>query len=291
MAGWDLREGDPIAPGLWAVRLLGGGSRYEAYLAWDDRLRALVVAKVVRPDKLDDGPALRALAGEVRMLERLAHPMLLRSFGHVLDGPRPHLILEFLEGPRLSTLVRRHGAVVEQLVPLALNLCSVLHYLEGEGVVHLDVKPSNVVMAGEPKLIDLSVARTLEELRDLRRPVGTAPFMAPEQCDPERFAELGPPADVWGLGATLYTGFARKRPFRPTDEEKYPQLRAAPPPLPDTVPDAIARLIAACLEPRPADRPRAGELADALEPLADALPAPRLGKLRPTPRRLLRDSG
>ena len=54
MNGWHFHEGDEIAPGLHVVRLLGGGRRYEAHLAWADHLRALVVVKVVRPDQVDD---------------------------------------------------------------------------------------------------------------------------------------------------------------------------------------------------------------------------------------------
>ena len=256
MTGWNFFEGDEIARGLRAVRLLGGGRRYEAYLAWADHLRALVVVKVLRPGHERDG-----MRREAAMLDRLAHPMLLRSYGAVLDGERPHLVLEHIEGPRLSTLMRRYGMNLEQLLPLALNLCAVLHYLAHEGVVHLDVKPSNIIMGGEPRLIDLSIARRLDELHELRSPVGTDLWMAPEQRDVERFGEIGPASDVWGLGATL---------------------RAA---MPDRVPAPVGNAFADCLAPRPADRPTADELARTLEPMVDALPAPRLGRFRPSPRR------
>jgi serine/threonine protein kinase len=258
MNGWNFHEGDDIAPGLRAVRLLGGGRRYEAYLAWADHLRALVVVKALRPDQ--DGE-LDALRREADMLRRLAHPMLLRSFGATLGGERPHLVLEHIEGPRLSTLLRRYGMNLEQLLPLALNLCAVLHYLAHERVVHLDVKPSNIIMGGEPRLIDLSVARRFDELGELRSPVGTDLWMAPEQRDVQRFGEIGSASDVWGLGATL---------------------RAA---MPERVPAPVADAVAACLDPRPADRPTADELARMLEPLVDALPAPRLGRFRPSPRK------
>jgi serine/threonine protein kinase len=258
MTGWNFHEGDAIAPGLRAVRLLGGGRRYEAYLAWADDLRALVVVKVLRPDQVGERDGLRREAG---MLHRLAHPMLLRSFGAALGGERPHLVLEHIEGPRLSTLMRRYGMNLEQLLPLALNLCAVLHYLAHERVVHLDVKPSNIIMGGEPRLIDLSIARRFDELGELRSPVGTDLWMAPEQRDVERFGEIGPASDVWGLGATL---------------------RAA---MPDRVPTPVGDAVAACLDPRPANRPTADELAQMLEPMVDALPAPRLGRFRPSPRR------
>jgi eukaryotic-like serine/threonine-protein kinase len=274
MNEWHFREADEIAPGLRAVRLLGGGRRYEVHLAWADHLRALVVVKVVRPSLLDHAGTLAGLRGEARMLARLAHPMLLRSFGGELDGERPHVVLELVEGPRLSTLIRRYGVDLEQLLPLALNLSAVLHYLAHEGVVHLDVKPSNVIMAGRPRLIDLSIARDVRELGELTSPVGTDAWMAPEQRDPARFGEIGPASDVWGLGATLYAAIAGHAPRGPA------------PPLPGRVPAPVVAAVMATLEPRPADRPTAGELGDLLEPLVDALPAPRLGRFRPSPRRL-----
>ena len=280
MTGWSFHETDEIVPGRRAVRLLGGGRSAEAYLAWDERLRALVVVKLLRPDAVDDPAALRGLRNEAHMLDRLAHPMLLRSFGGRLDGERPHLVLEFIEGPRLSTLVRRYGLAIEQLLPLALNLCAVLHYLASERVVHLDVKPRNVIMGAEPRLIDLSVARGVERLGELSAPVGTDAYMAPEQCEPARFAEIGPATDVWGLGVTLYESLTGRRPFS-DDGSEFPQLRQRPRPLPDDVPAAIAEPVMACLAGRPGDRPTAGQLADELEPLAGALPAPRIGRFRP----------
>ena len=83
----------------------------------------------------------------------------MRSFGAVLDGPRPHVVLEHIEGPRLSTLIRRYGVAIEQLLPLGLDLIRLLRYFEAEDVLHLDVKPRNIIMAGRPRLIDLSVAQ------------------------------------------------------------------------------------------------------------------------------------
>jgi eukaryotic-like serine/threonine-protein kinase len=287
MASWGFAEGDEIAPGRQAVRLLGGGHRYEAWLAWDERLRALVVAKLLRPDQAGDPAALRAMEAEARMLGRLAHPMLVRSFGTELDGERPHLVLELVEGPRLSTLIRRYGLILEQALPLALNLCSVLHYLASERVVHLDVKPRNVIMAGSPRLIDLSVARPLGELGALRGHVGTDAYMAPEQCDPARWGEIGPPSDVWGLAVTVHEALTGELPYpRPGPGLAHPQLAHEPRPS-DAVPPALRDLLGSCLAPLPADRPTAAELGDALEPLVDALPPPRIGRFRPGGRQLL----
>jgi serine/threonine protein kinase len=285
---WGFAEGDEIGAGREAVRLLGGGHRYEAWLAWDEHLRTLVVAKLLRPDQADDPAARRGLVAEARMLARLAHPLLVRSFGAELAGERPQLVLEFVEGPRLSTLIRRYGLIVEQVLPLALNLCSVLHYLAEERVVHLDVKPRNIIMAGSPRLIDLSVARRLDELRALRGHVGTDAYMAPEQCDPERWGAIGPASDVWGLGVTVHEAFTGELPYpRPSRGLAHPQLAHATT-IADGVPLVLQVLLLSCLEPRPTDRPTAAELGDALEPFVDALPPPRIGRFRPGGRQLLK---
>jgi serine/threonine protein kinase len=283
---WGFAEGDEIVPGRYATRLLGGGHRYEAYLSWDDELHALVVVKIVRPSLLDDDLARTALAQEAHLLEALRHPAIVRSFASVLRGDRPHLVLEFLDGPRLSTLARKYRVIVEQLVPLALELCSALHYLHGHHVVHLDVKPRNVIMSARPRLIDLSVARTFDALESMTRPIGTDAYMAPEQCDPARFSEVGPPSDVWGLGVTLFQALTRDLPFGDRNGSgphlRFPQLGADPRPLPKGTPPRLTEAIAACLERRPADRPTAAELAAAIEPLAAELPRPRLGLFRPS---------
>lgn len=287
-SAWEFDEGDEIVAGRTAIKLLGGGFRYEAYLAWDDRLRTLVVLKVVRPGLVEDEHTLRGLAGEIGLLERLAHPVLVRSFGHDLSGPRPFVALEHLEGPRLSTLLRRYGPLtVEQTVPLALQLCAAAHYLEQEGVAHLDIKPSNIIMGGPPRLIDLSVARTHEQCGSLTSAVGTDAYMAPEQCLPGEGPDPGPASDVWGIGVTLFRAVAGERAFAQGEHdaaeptERWPQLADAPRELPDHVGPAVAEPIMSCLAVNPADRPTAAELADRLEPVLGALPKPRLSRLKP----------
>jgi eukaryotic-like serine/threonine-protein kinase len=290
-SSWSFREGDEIVAGRYATRLLGGGRRYEAYLTWDDELHALVVAKVVRPELVGSPGVMRGIEGEARALRALSHPTIVRMFDAVLDGPRPHLVLEFLDGPRLSTLIRRYRVIVEQLLPLALELCSALHYMHARGLLHLDVKPRNVVMSGRPRLIDLSVAATREEVAAFTQPVGTDAYMAPEQCEVERLTEIGPASDVWGLGVTLYQAASRRLPFPAADDKKgtgaarYPQLAADPFPLDADVPDGLADAILSCLERRPENRPTAHDLAETIEPWVATLPAPRLGLFRPGGRR------
>jgi serine/threonine protein kinase len=267
---WRLREGTEISPGRQALTLLGGGDRYEAYVAWDDTLHTTVVAKILRPHLLDDVRARSAIEAEAEALRVLQHPVLVRSFDAALDGPVPHLALEHLDGPRLSTLIRKFGPLAaEQLVPLARQLASAIAYLANQGWVHLDIKPRNTIMTASPRLIDLSVARPIEAARRLRTPTGTDPYMAPEQCDPTLFERIGPPSDVWGLGATLYEALTGEQAFAATGGDRFPQLRQGPPRMPRKAPPVLAGVITAAMAPDPADRPRASEFDGLLEPLAD----------------------
>jgi serine/threonine protein kinase len=286
-AAWGLEQGDEIVPGLTAMRLLGGGSAYEAYLAFDELLHTSVVVKLVRPDQVDDASTLRGLEREVEMLGRLNHPAIVRGFHADLGGERPHVVLEHLDGPRLSSLVRRHGPLpLQQLVPLAVELAAAAHYLRAMGVVHLDIKPSNIIMGAPARLIDLSVARTVEDAARLTTAIGTDGYMAPEQCVPDGPVAPGPAADVWGIGATLFHALAGYRPFERGDREaqndaqRWLQLVAAPKALPPRVPVEVAAPVLACLDPDAAARPKPSELAAAFEEPLAALPRPRLGGWR-----------
>lgn len=290
---WDFVPGDEITPGLHALSLLGGGERYEAYLAFDDRLHYRVVAKVLRPDKVRERSALRGLRREAAILRRVEHPVVIRAFGGDTHGARPHLILELAEGPRLSSDLRRYGRLdVEQAAPLGVELSAALHAMHLDGLVHLDVKPKNVILGAPPRLIDLSIARTIEEAARLDRPVGTDAYMAPEQCAPGRAGLVGPASDVWSVGVTLFEAATGELPFRrspdgdrDTDDAseagRFPQLEAPPAVLPRTVAPELAEAIEASLRFDASARPAPREVADMIEPLLRTTPRFVLKALRP----------
>lgn len=281
---WQLAEGDPFTPDLTVISKLGGGAAYEAYLAFDEITYTAVVVKAVRPAQVADEATLRGLRREAETLEQLAHPALVRLLRTAPEGGRPHLVLEHLDGPRLSTLVRRHGPLSpQQYLPLAIEVASSLHYMHRRGFVHLDVKPSNIIMGAPAKLIDVSVARTLERASAVTYPLGTDSYMSPEQCDPPRSGTPVPASDVWGLGATLYEAVSGSLAFAEGDSradqvvDRWPQLLDEPYPLPESVPQPISALVLACLDPEPTKRPTPGEVADELAPILGQLPQGSLG--------------
>ncbi|AIY18072.1 serine/threonine protein kinase [Pimelobacter simplex] len=284
LSSWHFAEGDAITPELTALRLLGGGSAYEAYLAFDEITYGPVVAKVVRPAEADDEHTVRSLVREATALDVAHHPVVVRGLRHDAEGPRPHLVLEHVEGPSLSRLIRRHRRLSpQQYLPLAIDLASALHFFRHADVCHLDLKPSNVIMGAPARMIDLSVARPDDQAAALTTPIGTDAYLAPEQAAPgTAYGVPGYASDVWGLGTTLFHAVAGVRAFRPGDPDaadpaaRFPQLLDAPAELPDDVPAVVAKTIHAMLELDPADRPLPREVAEALEPELAGLPAPRL---------------
>ena len=279
---WQFGSGDEITPDLVAVKRLGGGSAYEAYLAFDEITYGPVVVKVVRPDQVTDEHSLRGLRREVHALETVNHPVVVRGLRHELEGDRPHVVLEQIDGPRLSSLIRRHGRLPEQqYLPLGIEVAGALHYLRRLGWTHLDIKPSNIIMGAPARLIDLSVARTHADAAALTAEIGTDAYMAPEQCLPGRRGVPGPASDVWGLGATLFEAVAGYKPFENGDrkardrELRYPQLVDEPHTLPEATPAEVVKILSAALEPDPADRPLPHELAEALEPVMARQPKAR----------------
>jgi len=199
-------------------------------VAFDERRYCPVVVKIVRPHLVADAGTLRGLRREVDLVGQLNHPVVVRGFHADVGGDRPYVALEHLQGPRLSTLLRKSGSLQpEQYLPLALQLSAALHYLAAEGVVHLDVKPSNIVIeedTGRPVLVDfgLSSSRT-----STRRRMGTSGFAAPELV---ATGEPSRASDVYSLAATAFALLTGEAPtgVRPSwegiDPEQAAQLEA-----------------------------------------------------------------
>ncbi|MGH2445355.1 MAG: serine/threonine-protein kinase [Candidatus Limnocylindria bacterium] len=274
--GWGLTMGDEIVPGRTAQSLLGGGERFEAYVAWNHRLMTPTLVKMLRPSFVDDERARRSMIREGRLLAALQHPGLTRLFDMDAKGSRPFIEMEYVEGPRLSTLIRRHGRLnPEQALPLGRQVAATLHFLHAEGYLHLDVKPSNIIMGPIPRLIDLSVARRSEIAHLITGFVGTDAYMSPEQADPDRWSTIGPKSDTWGLAATLYYGVAKRLPHAKgrhdgTLIERFPQLAEDPAPLdPLRHSPGLVEVIMDGLSPDPAERPDTEQLFDRFDELGE----------------------
>jgi serine/threonine protein kinase len=204
------------------------------------------------------------------LLRRFTHPHIVRAY-EVLKEPQPTVILETLTGATLAYLIdtRARPLAISEIVHLGRHLCSALHYLHRHDVLHLDLKPSNIVSESQrAKIIDLSIARSPGQGREGE---GTTQYMAPEQVTGDY---LSPATDVWGIGAVLWEAATGEEPFNADDEDddepSYEQLERRIVPIRSyrDVPAAFANLVERCLEPDPAGRPTIGEIATALNGMA-----------------------
>src|SRR5207248_1733814 len=158
-AGGGLIETEAVAPGYEVIELLSSSSLYDIYDVWSDERDCRCVAKVLRPDCERDARARRRLLDEGHLLERLAHPHIVRAY-ETLEQPRPTVILETLGGATVAYLIesRARRLPLPDILFLGVQLCSVVRYLHLNGILHRDLKPANIVAdRGQAKLLDLSL--------------------------------------------------------------------------------------------------------------------------------------
>lgn len=294
-----LPAGTPFGPDIVLLEHLRRGNDLDVFDAWSQERGTSVVIKMVRPDRRDRARTVARLFAEGDLLARLAHPHIVRCY-EVLTDPLPAIVLETLGGRTLSALLDDQELSAPEIGHLGLHLAAAVRYLHRHGILHLDLKPSNVIEdGGRAKLLDLSVARAPGHAPP---GIGTWCYQAPEQVTG---GLLAPAADVWGLGVVLYeaaTGIpAYDDPHADdTDDDELwtdglslgsgpwpaaghadpddgtdadasaPQLAGRPRPLRELrdLPDTLITLIDDCLAPRPDRRPTIDNLLARLEPIA-----------------------
>jgi eukaryotic-like serine/threonine-protein kinase len=250
-----------FAPGYAVIEHLRRGRLLDVYDVWSQARQCRCVAKLLRPDRLAEPAARRRLLGEGRRLARMSHPHIVRAY-EVLEVPQPAVILETLTGATLGYLeeCNPRGLGLSDVVVLGLQLCSAVHYLHGWGILHLDIKPSNIVCeGGTTKLLDLDVARRPGRSRRW----GTRQYMAPEQAGG---GMLSAATDVWGIGVVLFEAATGRLPFDFESDSGFPQLTRPAESIRRyrRVPAAFARAIEGALTPTPERRLALSELIRAL---------------------------
>jgi hypothetical protein len=238
------------------VRQLGSGGFGTVWLAVDEQLDRTVAVKLAHaPDNDTEARMLR----EARALAAVRHPNCVRVFDIVQDPDGLALVMEYIEGASLSETVLKNGLIDDKLAArLWLNMADALAAAHDRGVLHRDVKPSNVIVDGQgtAHLIDFGIARSKGDstLTATGMMVGTPDFLAPETA---RGETASPASDSWQLAATVSYALTGHPP-RGSRENPISSLMAAAQGEPITkLPQnsAHARLLLAAMDPEPGRRP------------------------------------
>ncbi|GAA3464981.1 hypothetical protein GCM10018963_69940 [Saccharothrix longispora] len=261
--------------------LLGTGGVADVHRAWDARLARHVAVKVFRPG--EDLAAGRRFDVEVTTLAGLSHPALVAVHDAGHDAGQAFVVLGLVEGGTLRDRLGDGPLGTGEVRVLGARLADALDHVHAHGVVHRDVKPSNVLVDrdGTAFLADFGLARLVDSTRLTRadQVVGTAAYLAPEQV---RGEQVGPAADVYALGLVLLECLTGRREYEGGDVEAAVARLHRPPRVPDHLPDDLAGLLRRMTATDPAARPAAAWCARVLadgaseedDPAEDGEPVP-----------------
>ncbi|HHO52508.1 MAG TPA: serine/threonine protein kinase [Deltaproteobacteria bacterium] len=251
-------------------RLIARGGMATVYLAHQVKLNRSVALKVLTPPPEADDAATfeQRFQLEAETLAQLAHPniVVLHDFGETEDR-RFYLAMEYIDGPRLSDLLKDGPLPVDRALPLLIQVCAGLRYAHKRGVVHRDLKPSNLLVKqlddGEEqiKIVDFGLVKLTTDNQSITRAgliLGSPHCMAPEQV---RGLEVDHRADIYAIGVLLFRTLTGQYPFHGPNSaatmiahlnEPVPTFFSVAPSL--VLPEGLEEIVRRCLEKSPDDR-------------------------------------
>jgi serine/threonine-protein kinase len=260
---------------------LGGGGMSRVFVAADVALGRRVVIKVLNP-ALGATLSVERFQREIMFVAKLNHPNIVPVLTAGEVEGLPYFIMPYIEGESLRGRIVRGPLSLRETVAILKDATRALAYAHSQGVVHRDIKPDNILLAGTAAVVtDFGVAKAVSAARDrgltsggqsitgIGISLGTPQYMAPEQAAADPNADLR--VDLYALGIVAYEILVGSPPFHGRTPQALlaAQLTELPPPLSSRrydVPVALSDLVMKCLEKDPADRPRsAGEMLSVLD--------------------------
>ena len=257
----EYHRGQHLSGRFTLISSLGQGGMGEVWLARDDYLSREVALKILHP-KLAANPAMvELLQNECSVTRQLVHPNIVRVHEFHSDGDTHFVSMEYVEGDSLEALAgRRH----EVWLPVLLPVLDALEYAHQAGMVHRDIKLSNVLYSadGEVRLSDFGIGGLIGKQSDAK-PGGSPYSASPQQLD-GRPGSIGD--DIYAVGAMLYALMSGKPPFYPDLDKKMIAGQVPAPPKTDyPPPDGLVELVMRILATDPLDRPASiGEVRESL---------------------------
>jgi serine/threonine-protein kinase len=264
--------GAALGPAYTIERELEGGGMARVFVAFDDTLQRRVAVKVL-PEHMAAAVSVDRFRREILLSAGLQHPHIVGVLSAGVADGLPYFVMPYVDGESLGTrLLTRGRLTVPQAVSIMKDVARALAYAHERGVVHRDIKPHNILLAGGAATVtDFGVAKALSSaqrssgdgrsttLTDAGTSLGTPLYMAPEQAaaDPD----VDHRADIYAFGVTAYEMLVGEPPFAGLGPRALMTARMTEDPphvcsvRPD-VPKVLADLVMRCLERDPADRPQ-----------------------------------
>ena len=199
------------------VEELGRGSMGIVYRAHDPQIDRLVALKALRHDRVTSEAFVQRFLKEAKAIGRLSHPNIVTVYDVGRDHGSIYIAMEFLEGTPLNEVIQEKRLTLEEIVDLGVQIAEALDYAHQKGIVHRDIKPTNIIITpdGRAKITDFGIAR-IEDLSATQQTqageiLGTPVYMSPEQV---MGRQVDGRSDLYSLGVILYELSTQKRPFR-----------------------------------------------------------------------------
>jgi serine/threonine protein kinase len=245
------------------IKTLGKGGMGSVFLGRHTKTGLEVAVKLIAENVADEPKFRRRFDAEVKSLQHLRHPNIIRLIGFGEEQGRLFYSMEVAQGESLHTIIRQEKRIGwERTIDIAIQVCAALKHAHDIGVIHRDLKPANLVVGerDQIKLVDFGIAKIFGQSNEQTMAgsvLGTADYMAPEQASGFGVTQR---TDLYALGSLMYAMLSGKPPFRGKNVTEVIESVKRDKPVPldllnPELPDALIHLVHDLLEKNPEDRP------------------------------------